>query len=379
MNLNQAVCVGVMSLLTLGAGAGWSETLPTLAVRGHQTMAQIEKDFRGRGKHAAFYLEDRKLDDPKYRSHPAFAWPAGVQLSALLAGAKIDPSKYRQRMNDYVRAIDTHWLVADNIGGFCAGDHPTGPDRYYDDNAWLVLTFAEAYELTKDPSLLKRAVETMKFVQSGEDDKLGGGIYWHEQKKESKNTCINAPATACALTLYKLTKDETYLATAKRLYAWTKKNLQDPDDGLYFDNIKLDGNVDKSKYSYNTALMIRSAVLFYDQTGDRAYLEEATRLAKAAEAKWFKPDGAVADDGFFAHLLAEAMLDLGERTGDGRWRELTQRTADYIWQHCRDNAGRFPAKWNQTSTEPWRNISLMPQAAAARLFFVLATTPAAKT
>ncbi len=27
----------------------------------------------------------------------------------------------------------------------------------------------------------------MKFVMSGEDNKLGGGIYWHEPKPDGKN------------------------------------------------------------------------------------------------------------------------------------------------------------------------------------------------
>jgi uncharacterized protein YyaL (SSP411 family) len=217
----------------------------------------------------------------------------------------------------------------------------------------------------------------MKFVMSGEDDKLGGGIYWHEQNKGGKNTCINAPAAVCALRLFKLTGEKEYLNIANRLYAWTKKNLQDPGDGLYWDNVKLDGKVDKTKFTYNTALMIRAACLMYDQTGDKAYLLEADRMAKAAEAKWWKPGGAVADEGFFAHLLAEAMLDLGQRNNDPHWRQLLTQTCDYLWLNCRDANGRFPGKWNITPDKPFDKIKVMPQAAVARMFFSLAIATSA--
>ena len=50
-----------------------------------------------------------------------------------------------------------------------------GNDKYYDDNAWLVITFLEAYETTRDPRYLTRADETLKFVLSGWDEKGGGG------------------------------------------------------------------------------------------------------------------------------------------------------------------------------------------------------------
>ncbi len=47
------------------------------------------------------------------------------------------------------------------------------------------------------------------------------------------------------------------------IYAWTKKNLQDPADGLFWDNLSLDGRIGKAKFSYNTALMLRTACELY--------------------------------------------------------------------------------------------------------------------
>ena len=77
---------------------------------------------------------------------------------------------------------------------------PGNSDKYYDDNAWMVLTFVEAYELTGERKYLYRAADAMRFVLSGWDEKLGGGIYWRENKT-SKNTCSNGPSATAALAL----------------------------------------------------------------------------------------------------------------------------------------------------------------------------------
>ena len=113
---------------------------------------------------------------------------------------------------------------------------PKPPDRYYDDNAWMAL--AEVFELTRDPRDLQFADEALKFVLSGEDLRLGGGICWHEDRNNSKHTCTCAPAAAAALEMHKIAKDRSYLQTGQRLYNSTKLHLLDLD-GLYADSISV--------------------------------------------------------------------------------------------------------------------------------------------
>ena len=74
-------------------------------------------------------------------------------------------------------------------------------DRFYDDNVWLGIDFADVYQMTRQENYLQSAKLICKFIESGMDDCLGGGIYWCEQKKESKNTCSNAPGSVFALKL----------------------------------------------------------------------------------------------------------------------------------------------------------------------------------
>jgi predicted alpha-1,6-mannanase (GH76 family) len=136
-------------------------------------------------------------------------------------------------------------------------------DRYYDDNVWLELDFCDLYMLTGKPEYLKKSVKTWQFILSGWDDELRGGIYWCEQKTTSKNTCSNAPASVLALKLFEATRDSSYLRWGIRIYNWTKINLQDPTDHLYFDNKSLTGKTDTRKYTYNSGQMLQSSAMLY--------------------------------------------------------------------------------------------------------------------
>lgn len=58
--------------------------------------------------------------------------------------------------------------------------------------------------------------------------------------------------------LFKLTKDAKYLEQAKKTYQWTRDNLCDPSDFVYWDNKNLQGKVDPTKYTYNSGQMIQA-------------------------------------------------------------------------------------------------------------------------
>jgi uncharacterized protein YyaL (SSP411 family) len=299
-------------------------------------------------------------------------WGSGVQLTAVVAAAQLDKPAWLPKVRRFIAGLDAYWQPAGPTPGYDVLPVPKPPDRYYDDNLWIVLALADAYDLSRDAAWRDRAEATFAFVLTGEDNKLDGGIYWQEQKKTSKNTCSNAPAVAAALRLYQTTAKPTYLETAKRLYQWTNAHLQD-SDGLYFDNIKLDGTVGKSKYSYNTALMIRANVLFHAITKDEKYLTEAQRLAKAAEAHWIKPQtGGVADGAQFAHLLCESFLALYADDHNRHWRDLVERALVFLHDKDRDAKGHYGDRWDTTLTQPLSEVSLIHQASAARAFLVVA-------
>lgn len=223
-------------------------------------------------------------------------------------------------------------------------------DRFYDDNIWLGIDFTDIYRMTKKPVYLEKAKKIWEFIVSGTDDLLGGGIYWCEQKKESKNTCSNAPGSVFALKLFKATQDSTYLAQGKDLYKWTKANLQDSTDYLYFDNIRLDGKIGRAKYAYNSGQMMQAAVLLNQLTNDPAYLMDAQNIAKECYDYFFTDFTPATGETFkmlnkgdiwFTAVMLRGFIELYHQDNNKIYLNAFNRSLDYAWDNARDANGLF--------------------------------------
>lgn len=336
---------------------------------GAETLTAIDRDLWLPDRN--LYAEKAKLGQPP--TQPAYMWGAGVQLSALAAAAKFDPQKYTAQLTAYADRLQSYWVDHHGIGGYSVLPEQRDPDRYYDDNAWIVLALLDTYEATGDRKYIDRAAATMQFVLSGEEDTLGGGIYWRENERRSKNTCSNAPAIVAALRLYQATGDQHYLANAERLYKWTQSQLQDSDDGLYWDNVHLDGKVDRRKFTYNSAVMIRANCLLFEINHDPNDLAEAQRMAQSAAARWIVPDaGAVKDSGRFAHMLLESLLSVDQVAGDTRWQSTVGASLAFVHEHLRDPNGHYPSSWQRPQEIAIETFQLIDQASVARADFAAA-------
>ena len=338
---------------------------------GSETLDQIRREL--------YLPETRLYAEDSSAKKASFNWPAGVMLSALAAGARVEP-KYKAWLREYADATRVYWNKAGPVPGYDVLPVPKPKDRYYDDNAWMCLALIETYEVLGDKKYLKWAEEAFKFVWSGWDEKLGGGIYWRENEKKSKNTCSNAPAAVCALRLFEVTKKAGYDEKAARILSWTLRNLRDPKDGVYWDSIDLRGKIDEMKWSYNTALMIRAAA----ERGPRKGRDDANpfQLGMAsipgAVSRWLLGEpGTIRDAAPFAHLLFEALWKARPEE-DQSLRDRLDSSLIYLREKNRDSAGHYGPNWNDVPKQPYKPFRLIDQASAARAFFVAATRYAAK-
>ncbi|HEY0074323.1 MAG TPA: glycoside hydrolase family 76 protein [Abditibacteriaceae bacterium] len=349
-------------------------------------LPTAQANYKAKAEETMNFIQANLYDEKAKLYHPAvplkekelpydFMWGNGVQFSALVGATRHNPQKYKPLMYAFAEGLKKYWDAQAPIPGFDAYfASPTDDDKYYDDNAWLVLGFAEAYELTKDPMFLDWARRAHKFVLSGWDEKLGGGIYWRPDQK-SKNTCVSAPAAVSALRLYHL-GDKDQLQWAQRLCTWTNNTLQDKD-GLFWDNISTEakniGQIEKTKWTYNTALMLRANIGLYKVTKDAKYLLEARRMADAGLKKWTDPQtGGFADEAKFNHLWSEALLELYEATKDLKYLNAVRRDADFAWRYVRDPNGGFWNKWRKGNRSGDERKTMIENAAPARLFWLLA-------
>jgi hypothetical protein len=326
---------------------------------GLEALSVIRREFTIEGTPG--YADEIENGEP---GAPLFNWGVGVLMSAMNAAARIDP-EWKRELARFVEATRSYWNPSGPTPGYDVLPMPKPVDRYYDDNAWMVLALVEASDVLGDPKVLQYAQEALKHSLSGEDATLGGGVYWRESDKKSKNTCSNAPTVAACLALYEKTMDDELIRSASRLYRWTQKNLQDPQDHLYWDSIDLKGAIDKTKWSYNSALMIRSGAVLAKLTGIAQYGLDAEQTALASENKWLA-NGKFEDAGRFAHLLAESFNYVPNEAR----RKRVDAALRWLFEHGRDEGGLYGGRFDLPPSPYNKRFELIDQASAARAFLV---------
>ena len=332
-------------------------------------------------KYTATYLASQ--EQANIPNQYSYLWPYSGTFSAVNALFETTKDKKYQEILDskVLPGLEEYFDQKRNPLGYASYIN-TAPqsDRFYDDNVWLGIDFTDTYMLTKEDKYLQKAKMIWEFVASGIDDNLGGGIYWCEQKRESKNTCSNAPGAVFALKLFEATKDSTYFQQGKSLYEWTKKHLQDPSDYLYFDNIRLDGKIGEAKFPYNSGQMLQSASLLYKLTKDKAYLTDAQNIAKSAY-NYFFTDFTTSDgqqfkllkknDVWFIAVMLRGFVELYHLDNDKTYIDAFQKNMDYAWNNMREGNGLFNTDWSgkQKDEKKW----LLTQAAMVEMYGKLAS------
>ena len=311
--------------------------------------------------------------DPRHKSYlgeagkrnAALMWDCGIAFSALDAAARADPSTYRPVLAAFYTSLDRYWDRNQPLGGYePAPSDGNGDDKYYDDNEWMAITFAEAYATSGDPAELARTRQTVDFVLSGWDDELGGGIWWHEKHKDgSKNTCANGPAAVACLRLAQFLPAAAaakYRTAARHIVDWTRGHLEKPT-GRFADNVVVaTGKVNGGELTYNTALMIRANLMLWQQGGAAADRAEAEREASAADAFVSHKTGGYRDAVKWSHLQVEADLAVARATAD-------HALADRLRRRARAAVDADYAAWQATPSD-----KLIDVAPLARELYLLA-------
>lgn len=331
-------------------------------------------------KHTVTYLaSEEQANMPNLYS---YLWPYSGTFSAVNALFETtQDKKYHQFMDERVLpGLNEYFDTARTPNAYSSYvKSAPASDRFYDDNVWLGIDFTDTYQLTKDKKYLDKAAMIWNFIESGTDDLLGGGIYWCEQKKESKNTCSNAPGSVFALKLFKATNDSTYFNKGKALYDWTKEHLQDSTDYLYFDNVRLDGKIGKAKFAYNSGQMMQSAALLYQLTDNPVYLEEAQNIAKECYNYFFTDFTTTSGETFkmikkgdvwFTAVMLRGFIELYHLDKNKTYIDAFDKSLSYAWENARDEKGLFHTdlSGNNKDDKKW----LLTQAAIVEMYGRLA-------
>ena len=233
-------------------------------------------------------------------------------------------------------------------------------DHYYDDASIVAMEFIDAYRLTNNQAYLDRAIILGDFIMSGEDDRMGGGLYWLEAVSDqcvNEENCIKAANTTAyasyvASELYKETNINNYLDFAIRTYEWNYNTLRDASDNLYWNDIKISSEqINPVKWSYNAAMMIMSGVNLYEITDDMAYLNQAMSTAQSAYSRFTRVTNDqlfyTANDPWFNVELMTSYIRLSEyKPTVSTYVQTFINNIDYAWENARTADGRFYEDWS---------------------------------
>jgi len=282
--------------------------------------------------------EQRETKEGHLREY-AYIWALCAMYQAANEIEKLEPDAnlmgpILKIMNDYYDPAPPEPGYSDYIMKLKPGE------RYYDDNQWIGIAALNAYERKNRKSDLELGRLMYDFMMTGYDEVLGGGIYWKEPSKESKNTCSNGPGALVALQLYRATKDKRYLEAALKLFTWTNEKLQTPSK-LYYDNIRTkDGSIGKATFSYNTGTMLQSYVYLYECTGDQNYLDEANAVADSS-LEFFYGRGRFRDGYWFNAVLLRAYQHLLQHNTDTKYIQGFKKCLDHALTNSKNDQGLF--------------------------------------
>ncbi|NDV82614.1 glycoside hydrolase family 76 protein [Bacteroides sp. 51] len=317
----------------------------------------------------------------------SYLWP----FDGIVSGAALlTQLGYNVNYETLVGNFDKYWrqgAAGNNIPGFGSSTNGTtgGGTRFYDDNSIAGISLVEAYHITGNAAYLAKAKQVVAFLKAGEDNKLGGALWWNEDQKDltgvsdsNKPACSNGYATQFLLQYHEVcdaSEKADVLAFAKRLYTWLRDNLLDTDNCYWNDKNNL-GTVNKYKWTYNTGVMVQNGICLYRITGEKSYLDHAIASAQGAYDYFVKPRNGVSlafpdSDPWFNTKLLRAYIDLVPLHAEAdKYIRAYINFINHGYDKARTDMGFFYEDW--TGADPKRYYSLLMQAAVVESYAAIA-------
>lgn len=329
------------------------------------------------GNYQGLYLENYPVQsgDPEH----SYLWGyVGLLSGAALMQEMGYDVGYKNLVDGFERYYSDTGVAA--VGGYSSSTNGTSGQgtRFYDDNSITGLELLSAYSLLQDDAYLARAGRIVTFLKSGQDDTLGGGLWWNESQKNlpgvtdsNKPTCANGYAVNFLLRYYGVCpaqEKSDVLSFAEGLYSWLYQNLRDQEDNTYWNDVQVDGSINKTKWTYNSGVMVSNGVLLYQITGDQTYLNQAIETAVGAYNYFVRPRNGMAlaypdSDPWFNTKLLKAYIELQPYYRNADQYISTYRTfMENAIKNARLTTGLYYEDW--TGASPKRYYSLLTQDAA---------------
>lgn len=329
------------------------------------------ENYPSKGKDTLTYMQGGGVKEKPV----SFLWPFSGMFSATNVLLKVPSikNKYIPYLDSLSTGMEAYRDTLRQPPGYQA--YPIKfekSDRYYDDNGLVGIDYMEAYLNTKNPAYLQRAKAVFKFIESGWNDTLGGGVTWLEGHHDQKPACSNGTDMLVALKIYEGSKETYYLDWGKRFYSWMYHNLKDTN-GIYCNDRKMNGSLNRTFYTYNSGFMLEAAVLLYHFTGDKTYLQQAQQLAHDSyvyfsQVPHDKPLSIHIDLPWFVGVLFRGYEALYKVDGNATYISAIEKDLNYAWQTSRDKYGFITHSWTPKPEEIAKPKWLLDEGCIAELY-----------
>ena len=344
------------------------------AIKANELYTIIFRDYWDNANTYAKYYYPSNPDEKEF----AYMWPYMQMHSMANSLLELAPDNvtYRENLISVIEGLEKYRSTFSDM--VCYQSYPLefgGGDPFYDDNIWIALELYESYKLLNNEEYLETAKAIFDYVVSGWNEE-NGGLYWKESSCDIMTTCTNAPTIIMAARLYEETGESAYLEWAEKIYVWLKSTLL-ADDGLFWDHINTEGKIEKTKWSYNTGMMISAAAELYSSTDNETYLNDAAYYAASADARFRRIDSVSGDlvypkTPWFNMLLYKGFIDLMNIDGNTEYANYFTEYLDSLWDNNRCEFGYIHLESSLNGTYSAEYHSLLDQASFAQCYALAA-------
>lgn len=237
-------------------------------------------------------------------------------------------------------------------------------NAYNDDIAWAVIGFTRLYQLTGKKDYLtiaKNNFDTM-WARAYSPNVLGGGLWWKDDQKNVKNSCIQCPASIAACLLGKSLGDDSYYEKAKELMDWEFEVLFEPKTGKVYDCKNINGEYNYWASTYNQGTFVGACTLLHEKYGDQKYMDYAAKAVAYGMYSLENVDGVLNGEASgndligFKGILTRWFYRYSKYTGDLDVLAWLQNNADVAYGNRNSKNLIWTAWANKTGEQnydPW--------------------------
>ena len=246
-------------------------------------------------------------------------------------------------------------MITNLLNGFMNYNNPTygstwSGNDYNDDIMWAVMAFARGGQVTGKTNYCNIAKASFDACYARAwSTNLGGGLYWRNSDRQSKNACVNGPGAIAAYLLYQIYGDTNYLNKAMNMYFWERAVLFNTNSGAIYDNIGTNGVVATFSLTYNQGTFI-GAANFLGQTNDAKLAANFTMMNMTSGG--ILPEYGVNNgnnDGFNAIFLRWMTRFMKNRNLQALYEPWLQTNATAAWNMRRASDNLSWCQWDHPS------------------------------